>query len=399
MKTVEFYIFGTSFIAFLLIIYVVSISFRKKFKQDEMDIYLEVLLFIMLFTLTYYYITYNLSDTIIILTAPILASILYDRKNASVLLTMLMLSFIYSYSINECLIYLALYIIIYFIHRYFNQRTISIKYFVIIYTVLNMITNVITCLLFRTFTINTIISLLLYPILILQISYIIFRVSSLIKTYKTLSELKEDSDLRVNVSKISHEVKNPLVVIKGYLEVLSDKDIIEAKKNLIGQVNYALDILSDFKDLNHLKINKETFLFDEVISYIKLAIIPFYADKEIKTKIDCEKNIYINADKKRIKQVLINIIKNSIESFQDNGLIEITANTINNHLIIKIRDNGKGMDKNTLDNIFVPFYTDKSYGTGIGLCLSKEIIEKHNGSIKYTSKENKYTLVKITLPL
>ena len=71
----------------------------------------------------------------------------------------------------------------------------------------------------------------------------------------------------------------------------------------------------------------------------------------------------------------------------------------NNKLITIIKDNGHGMDKETIDNLFTPFYSKKSFGTGLGLCLSKEIIELHNGTIKYTSKLNLYTEVKIVIPV
>ena len=71
----------------------------------------------------------------------------------------------------------------------------------------------------------------------------------------------------------------------------------------------------------------------------------------------------------------------------------------NNKLITIIKDNGHGMDKETIDNLFTPFYSKKSFGTGLGLCLSKEIIELHNGMIKYTSKLNLYTEVKIVIPV
>ena len=100
-----------------------------------------------------------------------------------------------------------------------------------------------------------------------------------------------------------------------------------------------------------------------------------------------------------MKQVLINILKNSTEALSDNGKIDIKSYIENNKLITIIKDNGHGMDKETIDNLFTPFYSKKSFGTGLGLCLSKEIIELHNGTIKYTSKLNLYTEVKIVIPV
>ena len=131
----------------------------------------------------------------------------------------------------------------------------------------------------------------------------------------------------------------------------------------------------------------------------KETILPFFNDKNIKLNINSPRELFVNADYNRMKQVLINILKNSTEALSDNGKIDIKSYIENNKLITIIKDNGHGMDKETIDNLFTPFYSKKSFGTGLGLCLSKEIIELHNGTIKYTSKLNLYTEVKIVIPV
>ena len=108
--------------------------------------------------------------------------------------------------------------------------------------------------------------------------------------------------------------------------------------------------------------------------------------------------LIINADYNRIKQVLINIIKNSIEASKENSNIDITCYT-NKNLNIIIKDYGIGMDDEILNKLFIPFNTTKEKGTGLGVCLSKEIIEAHKGKITYNSILNKGTIVKIVLPI
>lgn len=138
---------------------------------------------------------------------------------------------------------------------------------------------------------------------------------------------------------------------------MNKDNFLKAKECLINEVNYSLDVLNDFKQINNINIVKKYFSYNKIIKNIKNEIIPIYINKKIKVKFKTQKNIKIYADDKRIKQVLVNIIKNSIEASNVNGIINIESKIFLNNLIIKIKDNGKGMNKDELDNIFTPFYT------------------------------------------
>ena len=104
-------------------------------------------------------------------------------------------------------------------------------------------------------------------------------------------------------------------------------------------------------------------------------------------------------DYERLKQVFVNIIKNSIESIESNGIIDIDILLREQDVIITISDNGVGMTSYELDNIKEMFYTTKKNGTGLGVALSNEIIVSHNGKMEYVSEKNKGTKCTITLPL
>ena len=117
---------------------------------------------------------------------------------------------------------------------------------------------------------------------------------------------------------------------------------------------------------------------------------------EYKNRNDQE--IYFNGDYERLKQVIINILKNACEACTENGKIEISSNLYKNYLDILIEDNGIGMDEETLKNIKEMFYTTKQNGTGLGVALSNEIIKSHNGELLFTSELNKGTKVTIRLP-
>ena len=109
--------------------------------------------------------------------------------------------------------------------------------------------------------------------------------------------------------------------------------------------------------------------------------------------------VLIEGDYNRLKQVLINLIKNAKESIKDKGMVVLEGKVLNKSYVINVRDNGAGMDKETLKNIGTAFYTTKKKGTGLGVCLSREIIERHNGTITYFSKLKRGTTVRITLPI
>ena len=103
----------------------------------------------------------------------------------------------------------------------------------------------------------------------------------------------------------------------------------------------------------------------------------------------------------RADGLAINILKNSVEAIPKNkeGIISINEKLKNNQIIITIKDNGEGMNKEVLDKIKEPFYTTKSKGTGLGVSLSNQIIKAHEGALNYESKEKEYTKVIITLPV
>ena len=114
-----------------------------------------------------------------------------------------------------------------------------------------------------------------------------------------------------------------------------------------------------------------------------------------------DEDIYIEADYNRLKQVFINLLKNAIEAKDDEKKkkkIKVSLESDNKFMKIIIEDNGVGMDKETLSNVSEMFFTTKKRGSGLGVSLSKEIIEQHNGSILYNSVKGEGTRVIVTLP-
>ena len=229
------------------------------------------------------------------------------------------------------------------------------------------------------------------------------KVSKVVELYSSLEEITKEKKLYESLFKITHEIKNPLAVIKGYLsmfDVNNKEKSTKYIKIIKSEVNRSLNLLSDFMEFTKIKINTSNVIFNDLMDDIKEVLIPFFNAKNVKYNFNIEANIEINIDYNRIKQVLINVIKNAVEACPNNmGLVSTTIFKDKDYLYIFVKDNGSGMDKDTLDNILVPFFTTKENGTGLGVSLSKEIILSHKGEISYDSILGKGTTCKITLPL
>ena len=243
----------------------------------------------------------------------------------------------------------------------------------------------------------------IYYFTTLSILYL-FKVMDKIESLNTtIKMLEKDKKIKDALFKLTHEIKNPLAVCKGYIDMIDLNKEEKALKyiNIMKQeINRSLNIISDFVEYNKIKVVKEQIdlncLLDDVYDSFKILMTNKKIKLEYKNRDDQE--IYFNGDYERLKQVIINILKNAYEACTENGKVEISSNLYKNYLDILIEDNGIGMDEETLKNIKEMFYTTKQNGTGLGVALSNEIIKSHNGELLFTSEPNKGTKVTIRLP-
>lgn len=142
-----------------------------------------------------------------------------------------------------------------------------------------------------------------------------------------------------------------------------------------------------------------TFSISGLINQIEVLFTDeFKCNNVIFTKLIVPNDLQLNADEKLIEQILINLLRNSFQALSENTdkQIKVTASRVNDYTTISVTDNGKGIPADILETIFVPFFTTKTNGNGIGLTLSREIMKLHGGYIKVTSelgKETVFTLV------
>jgi len=192
---------------------------------------------------------------------------------------------------------------------------------------------------------------------------------------------------------ITHEIRNPMATIKGFIQLLKEEspgDNQHYYQIIINELDRANNIISDFLSLSQNRIIEMNYYnLNDIIEELYPILS---ADANIKGHfIDLEldqelPDLLLN--KKEIKQLILNLTRNSTESMSNSGRLLILTKKFDDEVELQISDTGCGIPKPILKKIFEPFYTTKEGGTGLGLAVSKSIVEKHNGKIIIISTEN-----------
>ena len=197
---------------------------------------------------------------------------------------------------------------------------------------------------------------------------------------------------------IAHEFKNSLAVIKGFARIIQKRsemaDIVKKTAvDIDDEINYFYGILVDYLSYSReINLNISQFSVMDLVNDIKGKL--FYDKKEL-IQLKAESiDLILNGDRDKIKQVLINLIKNGLEASDDKEiLVNLTSN--NNKKIVEIIDQGIGISDENKEKIFNPFFTTKEHGTGLGLAITYNIIVAHNGTIKILDNTPNGTIFKI----
>ena len=236
---------------------------------------------------------------------------------------------------------------------------------------------------------------------------------------KELREMSHNFNLMIRelagmemFSNVSHEFKTPLSAIEGYTTLLQTPNLPEDKKQFyISKILYNTNRLSELTghilllsrlENQNISIPKSTFSLDEQIRQIILLFERDWTEKNIDLDINLEEINYLG-NEELLAQVWQNIIGNALKFTNPNGKIKVFMESNDKYIVIDIIDNGIGIDEATQARIFEKFYQgDKSHtikGNGLGLALSKQIIELHNGFISVSSQKDKGSKFTISLPV
>lgn len=203
---------------------------------------------------------------------------------------------------------------------------------------------------------------------------------------------------------IAHEVRNPLQVTRGFLQLLGNKTQVEKDKSYmtlaIDELDRASEIITDFLTFAKPDLGEMMQLdISEELEQIVAILAPLATMSGGVIVFNREEKLHVRGNSSRLKQALINIIKNSIEALGEDGKIEILLQkSSNNEIVIQIKDNGEGIHPDDLKRLGEPYYSKKTKGTGLGLMVTFRIVESMNGKISMKSTVGIGTEVCITLP-
>lgn len=211
-------------------------------------------------------------------------------------------------------------------------------------------------------------------------------------------------------STVSHELRNPLGTISTSIYSIDNK---VGGKNL--GVDRALDrvkrniarcdnIISGLLDFTHVrKLQLKSVNFDR---WLAGTLKEYDLPPEVAVEQNLTTQVEIPLDEERFRQVMTNVLDNACHAVQENGKAtsgkpKLTVETavVNKRVEIKVQDHGKGISQEDLERIFEPFFTNKTFGVGLGLPVVKKIMEEHHGGIEITSEEGTGTQVLLWLPL
>lgn len=201
---------------------------------------------------------------------------------------------------------------------------------------------------------------------------------------------------------VAHEVRNPLQVTRGFMQLLAENSK-QTEKEYFGlalkELDRASGIITDFLTFAKPELEHETRLnVYEELKHVKGILLPLANLSGGTIELDDAKELYITGNSSKLKQAMINIVKNSIEALDGEGIIRIWAYAESGEVAIHIQDDGIGMEAGDLERLGEAYFSNKSKGTGLGLMVTFRIIEAMRGTIHFISEKGNGTEAIIRFP-
>lgn len=401
MNIFETLLFDMILISYPLLVYIIYIVTNKNINKKEKDIFFDLVLISSAFLITRYGIYFETSFLSFFLGSIVFLSLMKKRYVISFILEGIIL---YSYypSISSMIYFAVVYMIINcFILFYNHIKDLRISFFpfyLIIYSGSYFLWFLVTN---SNSVLDSILLVIIYIIMIQVLGMIVTQGEEIMKTHMEFKELQKEQKIRLSLFKITHEIKNPVAVCKAYLDMFDVEKVEHSKKYvpiIRNEIDRLLLLLQDFLLVNKANMRYEIMDINMLLEDVSKNIQPLMDENAIHFEVETiDDELFINGDYNRLNQVIVNILKNSIEAKAKD--IILRTNLTNKQLEVYVEDNGEGISSEIASKIYEPFYTTKPRGSGLGVSLSNEIILAHQGKLEYTSKKGEGTSVKITLPL
>lgn len=226
---------------------------------------------------------------------------------------------------------------------------------------------------------------------------------------KLLMEREIQTAEKLNVighmaASVAHEIRNPLTVIRGFLQIFRRESFIpESKRNhfklMIQELDRAETMINDYLSLARPQMKpQEVIEVKTKIEFVHEIISSYALLKGVQLKLEIAPGLKIRADAEKFNQVIINLVKNAIEASPSDGTVIITARAVQHLVQIKVIDYGVGISKEQLARIGSPFFSTKENGTGLGLMVCYRIVEAMEGELIVNSEVGKGSQFTIMLP-
>ena len=401
-------VFNISILLLPMSFYLLSISYQNNIKRISkhllsITLIIQVILFIFLKDYT---------KSILLINIPLLISYLKRKELTSIILSIL-IAYYYVFLLNYNLYFIFFEYVLYYVIYYIVNKSYKVVSLIYIFVFIKSIVLSVETFYFQEvsnyFLVNyleVVVKMLVFYVSSYLVFIYLLKGESIMNLNTAIKELEKEKVLRTSLFKLTHEIKNPLAVCKGYLDMLdlNNKDkILKYIPIIKGEIERTLTLMDDYLDYTKVKIQKEEvdiyLLLNDIIESLEL----FFKENKINLEyLVPDDELYLRVDYNRIKQVIVNILKNATEARDINKkelIIKIRTRITKNYFKIIIEDNGIGMDKDVLEQVTDLFFTTKKNGTGLGTSLSKEIVELHGGKIKYLSEVGIGTTVIINLPI
>jgi len=400
------------YLLFPISVYLVYIAYIRNMDLEEKKIFFDLAVFSSAYFTIRYGIDFDYIIPLVLLNIPLLLCYLKRNYSSSIVLSLICMTYCYQIVKIPVFVLFVEYFVYFVFYHYVIKKRLTPPRIICYFIIIKAFMVSVEVNLFVRPMINSIENalyvfflLLMFTILSYVILYFLLKGEEIMDLNATINELEKEKRVRASLFKITHEIKNPIAVCKGYLDMMDydDAKTVERYTRIVkDEIGRTLVLMDDFLSCTKVKINKEEVDLYLLLDEISSALQPLFRKNKIETFFEIpDEELYVMVDYHRMKQVLVNVLKNAIEAKKSRGRAKVWIDVVEkeNSVVITLKDNGIGMSPEVLKRVDEMFYTTKEKGTGLGVSLSKEIIELHEGKMKYTSTEGKGTTVMITLPI